>query len=377
MSIFLTLYLAIYGGMNAYLFWKVRLAFRLGPWISALLAAALIGLVLMPFIIRWMEHRHAVDAARILAWVGLTWMGVALWFFTVGLLLDAGLGLLRGLHALWGTPGPAVSPFLSGLVTLGLTLILLVTGLIENRCWRLRTVEVAAPAETRPAAPIRILLISDVHLGLLETDLYLNNIERAVAESRPDLILSAGDLFDGRGDPMPEAAARLARLSAPLGKFAVLGNHEFYAGLADSLRFHEAAGFTLLRGDTRTLETNGWSLVLAGIDFPARGVWGQHAQVDDALTGPRRAGAYQVLLKHLPVPSDRLGTHYQLQLSGHTHGGQILPFNLAVRALYPHLQGLFPLADGQAHLYVSRGTGSWGPPLRLGPRREITLLIVR
>jgi predicted MPP superfamily phosphohydrolase len=376
MAIFLSLYFFVYGGMNVYFFWKIRLAFRLGPLGSALLAVALIGLVLLPFLIRRFEHQHALALARYTGWIGFSWMTVALWFFSLGLIFDLGNGFGKLLDLTFGLPGFRLSPFTAVVLNLTLTAILLIAGLLENNRITLRPVTLPLAAEVPPHPPLRILLISDVHLGLLQTELYLRDIERAVAETRPDLILSAGDLFDGRGDQMPEVAARLARLEAPWGKFAVLGNHEFYAGLTESLRFHKAAGFTLLRGETRTLETNGWSLVLAGIDFPAEGVWGRHAEINDPITEPRRPGRYQILLKHLPVPSPKLGSHYDLQLSGHTHGGQIIPFNWVVKAVYPYLQGLFPMAGGRAQFYVSRGTGSWGPPIRLGPGREITLFTI-
>ena len=376
MAIFLSLYFAIYGGMNAYFYWKVRMAFRLGPVASSLLAVVLVGMVLLPFLIRRLEHQHALDLARVAGWIGFSWMAIALWFFTVGLLFDLGNGLCLLLHQAFGLPAVHLSPFAASVLNLALTAVLLVVGLVGNRQIAIRPVTVNVPADAHPPNPLRILLISDVHLGLLSTDLYLGDIERAVAETRPDLILSAGDLFEGRGDLMPEVAARLARLEAPLGKFAVLGNHEFYAGLDTSIRFHQSAGFTLLRGQTRTLEIKGWSLVIAGIDFPAEGAWGRHAEVNDRLTEPRRPNVYQILLKHLSVPSDQLASHYDLQLSGHTHGGQIIPFNAAVRGLYPYLQGLYAMAGGRAQLYVNPGTGSWGPPIRLGPRREITLLIL-
>jgi len=376
MAVFLSLYIFIYGGMNAYFFWKLRLAFRLGPVGSALLAIAVIGMVLLPFIIRRFEHQHALGLARFAGWIGFSWMAVALWFFSLGLLLDLGNGVEKLLHLAFGLPGFRLSPFAGVTLNLGLTAILLIAGLIENYRVTIRPITLTAPADARPPKPLRILFITDVHLGLLETELYLRDIEHAVAETRPDLILSAGDLFDGRGDPMPEVAARLARLEAPWGKFAVLGNHEFYAGLPESLRFHQAAGFSLLRGETRTLGSNGWSLVIAGIDFPAEGVWGRHVVETDQITASHRPGSYQILLKHLPVPSTRLGSHFDLQLSGHAHGGQIIPFNWVVKAVYPYLQDLFTLADGRSHLYVSRGSGSWGPPIRLGPGREITLITI-
>jgi predicted MPP superfamily phosphohydrolase len=377
MAIFLSLYFLIYGGMNAYFFWKIRMAFRLGPVGSILLAVGVIGLVLLPFLIRRFEHQHALSVARWAGWIGYSWMAVALWFFSVGLLLDLGNGGGKLLHLTFGSPAFHLSPSATVTLNLSLTALLLIAGLIENYRITIRPITLVAPTDAHPPKPLRILFISDAHLGLLETELYLRDIEHAVAETRPDLILSAGDLFDGRGDPMPEVAARLAQLDAPWGKFAVLGNHEFYAGLPDSLRFHQAAGFTLLRGETRTLETNGWSLVLAGIDFPAQGVWGRPTEVNDRITEPRHSGCYQILLKHLPVPSTQLGSHYNLQLSGHAHGGQIIPFNWVVKAVYPYLQGLFTVADGRAQFYVNRGSGSWGPPIRLGPGREITLITIK
>jgi hypothetical protein len=155
-----------------------------------------------------------------------------------------------------------------------------------------------------------------------------------------------------------------------LGKFAVIGNHEYYPGLEQSLGFLKRAGFFMMRNEAITVKG---SLNIAGIDDPAVGI-----TVDEtAVLSSVQNGLFTLYLKHRPnVPDATLGL-FDLQLSGHTHRGQIYPFNYIVSIPYPYLNGFFSLEQG-SYLYTSRGTGTWGPPIRILSPPEVTIIdIVR
>jgi len=175
---------------------------------------------------------------------------------------------------------------------------------------------------------------------------------------------------DGQGNDLSEAAAQLGEINPRYGKFAITGNHEFYAGLDRSLAVFRAANIEVLR-DRATEAAPG--LVLAGVDdLTARRQFGlSDHPVDRTLSG--RPGGATIYLCHSPWQAERaaeLGA--DLMLSGHTHAGQIWPFTYLVRLVYPYVAGRYAV-NGMT-LIVSRGTGFWGPPMRLFKRAEITLV---
>jgi len=223
-------------------------------------------------------------------------------------------------------------------------------------------------------------VISDLHLYSVEEGARLDRVLPVLAGLDYDLLVSLGDLIESgihRG-PWEEEADRLARITPRLGKYAVGGNHELYADLmageAVSRRFHERAGFVLLDG--RAADAGGL-LWIAGVDYPGHGVQtGGGPQRDaGALAGLGRDRPV-LLLKHLPTVDAAAVGLFDLQLSGHSHSGQIWPFYYLVRAFFPYIQGLYDLGSG-SKLYVTPGTGTWGPPMRVGSRPEITLVVLR
>jgi predicted MPP superfamily phosphohydrolase len=193
---------------------------------------------------------------------------------------------------------------------------------------------------------------------------------KLVEDARPDLFVSTGDLVDSPYENLREYAEQFARVQAPLGKFGIPGNHEYYVGLDEARRFHRAAGFQFLRGESVDVSDR---LRIACADDPT-GPFVQTSAMPDPLPGGEEANRpFVLLLKHRPaVRDDSLG-RFDLQLSGHTHGGQIFPFNLFVGMVYRYDRGFFDLPKG-SQLYVSRGTGTWGPPMRLGSPPEVTLI---
>jgi predicted MPP superfamily phosphohydrolase len=217
---------------------------------------------------------------------------------------------------------------------------------------------------------VTIAQISDLHLGIMLGEGFLDRVLAKLRELKPDIVVATGDIVDGQGDNLAALARHFQSYAPPLGAYAVTGNHETYVGLENSLRFLRNAGFTVLRGDA----AKAGGIVLVGVDDPSAANSGQQAGLDTGKALPQiTADDFIVLLKHQPVVDG--GQPFDLQLSGHIHGGQIFPFVYLTRLAYGVHTGLTELANGR-RLYVSRGAGTWGPPIRLFAPPEITLITI-
>lgn len=355
--------LVIYGAMHLYALGKVWMAFP-HSWATGL-ASGLAGVVLTlsPLLVWFLEREGWHRATVATAWVSYTWMGYLFLFVCIGLIFDLGHALATLLHLDWPlNPVPAFRT-----VSL-LALALLGYGFIEARQIRVEEVNILTPKLA--SGRVTLAQISDLHLGIMLGDGMLDRVIARLREIDPDIIVATGDIVDGQGDKLAALARHFQSCTTPLGAYAVTGNHEYYAGLEKSLRFLRDAGFTVLRGES--VQAGG--IVLVGVDDPSAATSGQHAGLDtrQALASVT-AQDFVVLLKHQPVV-DR-DTPFDLQLSGHVHGGQIFPFVYLTRLAYGVRTGLTELADGR-WLYVSRGTGTWGPPIRLFAPPEITLITI-
>jgi predicted MPP superfamily phosphohydrolase len=242
---------------------------------------------------------------------------------------------------------------------------------------RARIVNVDVPIANLPQAlhGFSIAQISDVHVGSAITRNYVDAIVDAVNGLKPDLIAVTGDVVDGSVRELAAHTAPLARLSARYGAFFVTGNHEYYSGESDWVDEFRRLGLRVLLNEHEVVNHEGTSLIVAGVtDYSAHHF--NPARKSDpaaALAGaPAHAGA-KILLAHQPrTAAAAASAGFDLQLSGHTHGGQFWPWNLFVRFQQPFTAGLHKL--NALWVYVSRGTGYWGPPNRFGAPSEITRL---
>ena len=223
--------------------------------------------------------------------------------------------------------------------------------------------------------PVRIVHLTDMHLSFIVGERRLRKVVALVEKAEPDMVVATGDMVELSFENSRELAALLADIEAPMGKFAAFGNHEFHHGIADTLAFHEAAGFRPLRGESVVVDDR---IRVAGVDFhmPTRMNNPRHndetAALHEVLSHDH---PITIFLKHEPTVQEESLGRFDLQLSGHSHGGQIFPFQLAIRRRYPLAPGLHHLNHGSA-LYVSRGAGTWGPPMRLFAPPEVTVFII-
>ena len=372
MLLLLSVFFVLYGAVNIYAFAKVKAAFAVGLHNSLLLGVWMAVMTVAPILIRLLE-KHGFDLqARLLSHVGYLWMGFIFLFFSAGLVVDVyrltvqGVGVVLRYDVVPLMPSPRVCFFLPFFCALSLG----VYGYFEAKDIRTEKITIRTSKLPKGIEKLRIVQVSDVHLGLIIREERLLRIIEEVERTQPDVLISTGDLVDGQTNSLSGLAIPFARVNPRYGKYAVMGNHEFYAGLPQALEFTTQAGFTVLRGEA---VSPGGVVNLVGVDDPAGEPLGlsRHVQERGLLTGlPRER--FTVLLKHQPVVEGEALGMFDLQVSGHTHKGQIFPFRLITGVFFRYNSGWFDLGKG-SRLYVSPGTGTWGPPIRLLAPPEVTL----
>ena len=304
-----------------------------------------------------------------LAWIGLLAMGFFSSLLVLTVLRDAMLLVLSlfgaASHAMLRNSAVAVP-----LLALGATLVGFVNA---RRVARVVYVQVPIAGLPAPLQGYSIVQISDVHVGPTIKRGYLNAIVTKVNALQPDAIAITGDLVDGSVKRLSLHTAPLARLAARDGTFFVTGNHEYYSGAEEWIAELRRLGLTVLLNQHVVCERGGEKLMIAGVtDFTAH-------QFDEAHRSDPLKAAFgapgdlraRILLAHQPrSAAAAAAAGFDLQLSGHTHGGQFFPWNLFVPLQQPFTAGLNRLS--QLWVYTSRGTGYWGPPKRFGAPSEIT-----
>jgi predicted MPP superfamily phosphohydrolase len=379
--VFLAVAVGIVGGVHLY-FWvrlirDTAIAFPYRPWATAAVVA-LAALVPLPILV---GRRLPPEWSRLVVWPSAIWMGTML-LLLVALL---GLDLARLLAALGAKLGgaapidPARRTFLARLLggTAGLGAGLVAAVAVKQALRELIVTEVSVQLPRLPAAShgTTIVQLTDLHVGPTIGRAFVEDVVRRTNALAPDIVAITGDLVDGSVDSLWNAVAPLAGLRARHGVYFVTGNHEYFSGADAWVAALSKLGIRVLANERVAIgegqgPQDGFDLAGVHDHGAARIGEGHRSDVAAALAGrdPRRE---VVLLAHQPksvYAAAELGVG--LQLSGHTHGGQIWPFSFFVRLTQPFLTGLHRHRDTQ--VYVSPGTGYWGPPMRLGTRAEIT-----
>ncbi|WP_369257311.1 metallophosphoesterase [Geodermatophilus amargosae] len=411
--------------LHGYLWWRlVRGTTRPGR-ARRLLTWLTVVLLLLPAAAVLLRRTLSLEAQEPLAWVGFTWLGIAFYAFLTLLALEPVRLLLRrwsrhddavgsrpaGRSAGWGPEasaredgsgstllgdgtGPRRDPedrvvvdparrlFLArslavtaGAVALGTA----GTGLyLANSAPVVRRVPITLPRLDPALDGLRIVTFSDGHLSATYGGRRFERLVETVNAQRPDVVAIVGDLVDGEVDELREEVAPLADLVSDQGVYFVTGNHEYFVDTTAWLRHLSSLGVDVLRNERVPITRGGASFDLAGVDdrtAASSGLPGHGASVDAALDG-RDDAVPVVLMAHQPVQVEQArAAGVDLQLSGHTHGGQLWPFDYAIRLDQPAVEGLSRHGDTQ--LYVTSGAGYWGPPMRIGARPEVTVVELR
>ncbi|MET9481525.1 metallophosphoesterase [Streptomyces sp. NPDC006638] len=333
-----------------------------------------LGLTGMPLAMARGHGRRQQDRAAI---VGDTLLGAVWVLFTWSVLL--GVLLRLALTAAGAGDGQDRARTVTWAV-LGVTAALLAWGYAEaRRVPRVRQLDVPLPRLGAGLDGTRVVLITDTHYGPLDRARWSARVCETVNTLDADLVCHTGDIADGTAARRRAQAAPLGTVRATHGRVYVTGNHEYYSEAQGWVDLMDDLGWEPLRNRHVLLERGGDTLVVAGVDdvtAESSGLPGHRAHLAGALQGAD-PGLPVLLLAHQPTFVDRAAAHgVDLQLSGHTHGGQIWPFHYLVRLDQPALAGLSHHGP-RTLLYTSRGTGFWGPPFRVFAPSEITLLVLR
>jgi len=376
LSLFLIAFFVSLGCVHAYALLKAKTALGFGWGTAAFLVPLLVALTLAPLIVYFLARHGMEGAARAVSWTGYTWLGLLFFFLWTNLAVDlanlvlrvAGAVSGRGMHAFL-ISGKA--PFFA---LVFLSLALGTYSFFEAREIGIEQVRILTDKLPASTPRLRVAQISDVHFGLLVRHRKAERIAEAIRRADPDILVSTGDLVDGEINHLEGLAEIFGKIRPRLGKYAVTGNHEFYAGIGQAISFTQRAGFLVLRGEAVTV---GDVLRIAGVDDPTGDptgakLGGNVDRKEGTMLGGEPSRTFTILLKHRPQVSRESSGLFDLQLSGHTHKGQIFPFRYAVERVYPNLAGLYPL--GGSFLYTSRGTGTWGPPMRFLSPPVVTVI---
>lgn len=307
-------------------------------------------------------------------WTGYATLGL----FSTLLVLVFISDVVRAAYALARFALPASWPMLDpravSLTILGAAGALSLVGLFQARCPRVRRVDVPIDGLPPELEGYRIVQWSDVHVGATIRRAFVQSLVERTNALDADAVVITGDFVDGPMHALRDEVEPIRDLRARDGVFYVTGNHEYYWAAGEWIALLQTLGLDFLKNEHRVIERGNAKLVMAGVTDPVGR--NAHKQDPDAALASAPADAVKVLLSHRPQTApaaSRLGV--DLQLSGHTHGGQFFPFNLVIHKFQPIAKGLHRV--GRTWLYVNRGTGYWGPPTRLAVGGEITLVSLR
>ncbi|WP_041856560.1 metallophosphoesterase [Candidatus Korobacter versatilis] len=364
---FLIVFLLLWGGMHVYVVQRLLSIPTLAAHLPLKIFLPIVTFLALSYVAsRIMEHYELGRFSHVLEYIGATWVGIVFLLFAMFVFADAlsGFGLFfREQQVLIRT------------VALCTACVLIAISYVQ--AWRTPVVtehEVAMPGLPASADGTVVVVGTDLHLGSMLNHRWASARAEQFKALKPDLILLIGDIFEGEKETHAGWLPVLQKFRAPQGVYAVTGNHEFYAGPDAIIELMGRAGFRVLRDENVELLPG---LVIAGVDDPAfrkRGNRDQSVALDQAFAD--HPGGATIFLSHTPVLAEKaaqLGAG--LMLSGHTHKGQIWPFQYIVRLAFRLVSGRYDISGMTA--IVCRGTGTWGPRMRLWQPSEILRITLK
>ncbi|MBN2357514.1 metallophosphoesterase [candidate division KSB1 bacterium] len=371
--IFFTTVLTVYALVNFYIVRRGLQALPAGSPAKSIFFGLMLLLILTYPLGRICEKCLSAGFGAVLITIGSYYLAIMIFAFLILLCID----LLRLIDAvipfigdLWNRPMPRLR-LITFVVTTALVLALTLISAVNARYLRLRILPVQIDKPCKKS-PLRLVMFSDMHLGTLIHAGRMRKLAGLINAQSPDVVLIAGDLFDEDAVSLSEKnmCDALRRLKAPLGIFAIPGNHEYYGGIESAAQLMEKSGITVLRD--HAVKVADAFYIIGREDRTLSQFGGSRASLKSLVAG-LDASLPLILLDHQPFRLEEAEKHgIDLQLSGHTHHGQIFPFNLITDLVYEVSWGY--KRKGSTHVYVSSGAGTWGPPVRLGNTPECVVI---
>jgi uncharacterized protein len=376
--LFLLVVITIYALVNTYIFSRALQAIPAG---SPYRTWFIIGfwLVASAFVLaRFLERAYPCNFTEVITWIGSLWLGAMAYFFFAIVLIDLGR-LLNSLFHIFPSAF-YVNYEKTKLIALGVTVcivfITVLAGFINARLPRIKNLDITIPKTVSGDKTMKIVMASDIHMGTLIAKRRTNWLVNRINSLEPDLILLAGDVVDEDLKPVirRNLGETLSTLKARLGVYGITGNHEYIGGVEEACRYLTEHGVKMLR-DTSVLVDNRLYLVGREDRDKPRFTGKPRKSLEEVMQPVDRS--YPVLLMdHQPFRLEQAARQgVDLEVSGHTHHGQLWPFNYITKAIYELSWGYKKI--GGTNYYVSSGFGSWGPPIRLGNRPEIVVITLR
>lgn len=371
MLLFFLIVFTVYAGVNSYIFLRGWQALPATSSLRTWYAVLFLVLSLSFIIGRVLENYWLSVVSDLFVWIGSFWLAALAYFVLACLAVDLVrlLGILLPLHL--PEYGDPVRMRQLGLFAVVFIVLLVIAGGFWNaRTPRIHRFSVAVAKQTQGIHSLRMVVVSDVHLGTIIGRDRLARIVEQINDLRPDLVLFAGDVVDEDLAPVirQNIGETLLSIRSRKGIYGITGNHEYIGGAEQACAYLEAHGIRMLR-DT-CVEIDGGIVIAGREDRSSRQFGGKRRKSLDVLLAGVDPHAPLILMDHQPFDLQEASAHgVDLQLSGHTHHGQLWPFNYITSAIYEVSWGY--LLKGSTHFYVSSGVGTWGPPVRTGNRPEI------
>lgn len=374
---FFTIATALVVAAHAYFYLRLVRDAVQRPWLKRLGLAVVAGAALSLFVGPWVASRFPSPWTHVLVTGTWTWLGVSTYLF----LCLAAAGSTRTLYERMGKGAPHSPERRVVLSQLVAGSALAVSGGVGGYgVFRAFTppevTELSVRVQNLPRAleGFTVVQVSDLHVGPIIQRRFIEEVVRVVNRASPDLVALTGDLVDGSVAALGSFVAALANLRSRYGTFFVTGNHDYYSGAGAWCSALQGLGMTVLRNRHVSIGNPGASFDLVGVDDWG-GTWRpSDYDLERAVLG-RDPARPAVLLAHQPVEFEAVaGKGIGLMLAGHTHGGQLFPMTELVQLRYPRYAGLY--THQQSSLYVSRGTGFWGPPMRVGSPPEVVKVVL-
>ena len=372
-AIFFSIVLIVYFFINFYIYKRGMLLVPAGANIRMWVSIAFWVVVASYVVGRVMERFAMSFLTDILTWVGSFWLAAMLYFFLTFLVID--IIRLSDLIFHWFPASFSTSHFKSNLLfsVMGIVAIIVLIGHINAVNPRIRRLNIDMEKNANGMKELRIAMISDIHLGTVIGPRRSARLVREIEKLNPDLILLAGDVVDEDLQPVirHNLGETLRRLKAPLGVYAITGNHEYIGGVSQAVKYLEEHNIKFLRDTSVKIND---SFYLVGREDRSKNASGKRKGITELLNGFDR-DLPVIMMDHQPFNLDEVAkANVDLQFSGHTHHGQLWPLNYITQAMYEISMGY--KAKGNSHFYVSNGYGTWGPPVRIGNRPEIVYITV-